>query len=131
MNLQSVHESTNRILKKSSKSITDEMQQCIDVCLECHRTCEQVIPYCLEKGGTHAERGHIETLFSCAEICRTSAHLMMWNSDFHAKVCGVCADACIRCAEDCERMSEDEAMSNCAEVCRQCADSCQKMATRH
>lgn len=131
MNLQSVHESTNRIFKNSFKNMTDEIQQCIDACLECQRTCEQLIPYCLEKGGAHAERSHIETLFGCAEICRTSAHLMIWTSDLHAKLCGVCADACIRCAEDCERMGDDEAMSNCAEVCRQCADSCQKIAARH
>jgi hypothetical protein len=105
------------------------VQQCIENCQQCHKLCEQLISYCLEKGGMHAERGHIETLLSCADICRTSSHFMMWNSDLHPRVCGVCADVCIKCAEDCERMSDDEMMNLCADVCRECAESCRRMGS--
>lgn len=131
MDLQSTFGTLNQTLRKAFKGMTDEMQQCINHCLECHRACEQLIPYCLEKGGMHAERNHIQILSTCADICRTSAHFMMWNSELHGRVCGVCADACLKCAEDCERMSDDQMMKMCADICRQCAESCQKMATQH
>lgn len=131
MDLRSTFETLNQSLKNVYKGMTDEMQQCINNCLECHRACEQLIPYCLEKGGMHAERSHIQILSTCADICRTSAHFMMWNSDLHGRVCGVCADTCLKCAEDCERMSDDQMMKMCADICRQCAESCRKMATRH
>jgi hypothetical protein len=113
------------------KGMKDEMQQCIDLCLECHRVCEQTIPYCLDKGGMHAERGHIQTMWLCADICRTSAHFMMWSSDLHTRTCGICAEACRRCAEDCERMADDEMMKACAQICRECAESCEKMSSMH
>lgn len=124
-------ENVKRTLQKSIQGMSDEMQQCIDACQTCHKVCEQTIPYCLEKGGLHAERLHIQTLSNCADICRTAAHFMMWNSDLHSKICGICAEACVRCAEDCERMPDDEMMKMCADVCRACAESCRKMATQH
>lgn len=117
-------------LKNSARGITAEMQRCIEQCLECQKTCEQLIPYCLEKGGTHADAEHIQTLMACAEICRTSAHFMMWNSDLHPKVCGVCADACLKCADECDRMGDDQMMKACAQACRDCAESCKTMATQ-
>lgn len=131
MDLQSTLDTLNKQFRGGLKGMTDEMQQCIDICLQCHKTCEQLLPYCLDKGGMHAERSHIQTLATCADICRTSAHFMMWNSDLYGKVCGICVDACLKCAEDCERMSEDPVMKSCADVCRKCAESCQQMATRH
>jgi hypothetical protein len=131
MELQTTFGTINQALKNTFKAMTDEVQQCIENCLQCHRTCEQLIPYCLEKGGMHAERSHIQLLSTCADICRTSAHFMMWSSDLHPKVCGTCAEACLKCAEDCERMGDDKMMKACAEICRLCAESCQKMATRH
>jgi hypothetical protein len=120
-------ETINQSLKSLFSTQSGEIQQCIENCLNCHRACEQLLPYCLEKGGMHSERKHIELLLSCSDICRTSAHLMMWNSDQHAKVCGVCADICTACAVNCEQMGEDRNMSACAELCRRCAESCSSM----
>lgn len=131
MDMQSTIATLNQTLKNAFKGLTDEMQQCINNCQECHRICEQLIPYCLSQGGMHSEPRHIQTLLTCADICRTSAHFMMWNSDLHSKVCGVCAEVCLQCAVDCERMSDDKMMKLCAEVCRRCAASCEKMAVRH
>jgi hypothetical protein len=131
MELESSVRSYSQTLKRSYQGMSDEMQQCIENCLDCHKVCEQLIPYCLNKGGMHAERKHIQALADCAEICRTSAHFMMWNSDLHAKVCGVCSEACIKCAIDCEGMSSDDMMKMCASVCRKCADSCRAMSLSH
>lgn len=129
--MQSTFENINQNFKQTLKGMTDEMQQCIENCLQCHKTCEQIVPYCLEKGGMHAERIHIQALSTCADICRTSAHFMMWNSDLHSRVCSICAESCLVCAEDCERMGDDQMMKMCADICRQCAESCQQMGAHH
>jgi hypothetical protein len=127
--MQTNHSTMNQAFKSIFKGTSDGMQQCIDNCLECHRVCEQIIPYCLEKGGVHSERAHIQLLSNCVDICRTSAHFMMWGSELHTKTCELCAEVCMMCAEDCERMDDDELMMMCAEACRQCAESCRQMSS--
>jgi uncharacterized protein DUF326 len=107
----------------------EDMQRCIQECLNCHSICMATISYCLQKGGMHAEASHIGLLLDCVEICQTSANFMLRGSPLHARTCGVCAEVCDRCAEDCERMGDDQPMQNCAEACRRCADSCRRMST--
>jgi hypothetical protein len=106
-----------------------EMQECIQNCSDCHRSCLALVPHCLQLGGEHADPNHIRLLLDCAQICQTSADFMIRGSQSHPQVCGVCADVCTRCAQDCERMAGDDAMMReCAEICRRCAASCQQMA---
>ena len=107
----------------------DHMQRCIQECLQCHRSCLEIVTHCLRTGGTHAEAGHIRLLLDCAEICQTSANFMLRGSDLHTHTCGVCAEVCERCARSCEQMGNDEQMQACAEVCRRCAESCRQMAS--
>src|SRR6266487_600883 len=105
------------------------MQQCIQNCTECHRTCVETTAYCLQHGGKHVEADHIKSLLDCAQLCATSADFMVRGSALHPQVCGVCADACTRCAESCEQFGDDAQMKSCAEVCRRCAESCRQMAS--
>jgi hypothetical protein len=105
------------------------MEQCIQNCVDCHRTCLETVMHCLELGGAHAEIKHIRLLLDCADICQTSANFMIRNSEVYRRICGVCSDICDRCAADCERMGVDNAqLKGCAEVCRRCAESCRQMA---
>lgn len=108
--------------------ISQEMQECIDNCLNCHSTCVEAINHCLQIGGPHAEPTHIRLLMDCAQVCQTSADFMLRMSDLHPETCGVCADVCERCAIDCERFGDDETMKACAQACRKCAESCRSMA---
>lgn len=106
-----------------------EMGQCIDDCLDCHSIClETSMSYCLEKGGKHAEPGHMRLMLDCSEICQVSANFMLRNSNFSTRTCNLCAEICIKCAESCEQFKGDEIMAACAKVCRRCADSCEKMS---
>ena len=107
---------------------TQEMQRCIENCLECHEICLATVTRCLEKGGQHAEAAHIRLLLDCAEICQTSANFMIRGSDLHTETCRACSEVCQRCAEDCHRLGADPEMKECAEVCDRCAESCAQMA---
>jgi hypothetical protein len=104
------------------------MQQCIQNCQDCHRSCLALVPHCLQLGGAHAAADHIVLLLDCADSCAASVDFMLRGSSFHGPVCGVCAAVCARCAESCARFADDAQMQECAAVCRRCAESCRQMA---
>lgn len=113
----------------TQQAMIQEMQQCIQNCSECHRTCLATVPHCLEMGGEHASPHHITLLLDCAEMCATSTNFMLRHSDLHGRTCSLCAEICERCADDCEQMAHgDFQMLACAEMCRRCAQSCHHMA---
>ena len=105
-----------------------ELDRCIRDCLDCARSCYETITHCLELGGDHARRAHINALLDCAGACETTAAFMARGSELHQRLCAVCADACERCAAECERFPDDQMMAECARICRQTAESCRKMA---
>lgn len=113
---------------RQGHTMSADMEQCIENCLNCHRSCEETAAYCTQMGGKHAEPMHLGLLRDCAQICVTSADFMLRGSDMHPRVCGVCAEVCDRCAESCEQFGEDALMHECAEICRRCAESCRQMA---
>lgn len=109
-------------------SISTEMKRCIENCTDCSNVCFETINHCLGLGGDHTDQNHIQILQVCAEICHTAAKTMLLGSDFHSRVCGLCAEICERCAQSCESISDsDETMDTCAKICRRCAVSCQEM----
>lgn len=113
---------------RPTQRMNPELQDCINACLDCHSICLEAVAHCLQKGGRHAEAGHIRLLLDCAEICQTSANFMLRGSTLHKRTCAVCAEVCEQCAASCEQFGGDELMTACAEACRRCAESCRRMA---
>ena len=107
--------------------VNQEMQQCIQNCLDCHSICLNTVNYCLQQGGDHATADHISLMLDCADICQTSANFMLRHSPLHMRTCGVCAEVCDMCTMDCQRFANDAQMQACADVCRRCAESCRQM----
>ncbi len=106
--------------------LAPEMQACIDTCLDCYKTClSTATHHCLEAGGKHTEPAHFRLMLACAEICRTSAHVMLLGTEHHTATCRACAEICERCAQNCERVGD---MEDCVRTCRACAESCRRMA---
>ncbi|MFP2896140.1 four-helix bundle copper-binding protein [Corallococcus sp. 4LFB] len=106
----------------------DEMRECIDNCLACHRVCLETLADGLQRGGKHAEPRHLRLLMDCADICDTSARFMLRGSDLHSRTCFACAEVCAACADACEKMSDEGMMKACAEACRRCEESCRRMS---
>jgi hypothetical protein len=105
---------------------TPEMAACIDDCLSCYRTClGMAMSHCLEAGGEHVAPPHFRLMMTCAEICRSSAHLMLIGTEHHRQSCAACAEICEACARDCARL---DGMEPCVEACQRCAASCRAMA---
>lgn len=108
--------------------MSEQMESCIQECLDCHRVCLETVAYCLDKGGKHTDSDHLRLLMDCAEICQTSANFMLRGSDLHPMTCEVCAEICAECADNCDSFEDDARMQNCAATCRSCAEMCQTMA---
>lgn len=129
------------------------MQECIANCLACYESCTAAIGYSLSRGARYAEPLHIRLLMDCAEICHASASFMLRGSDFHNRMCELCARVCLDCAQSCDRFAvpavgtgaamshhsgkapddlehADDRLSECSAVCRRCAESCRKMANQ-
>jgi hypothetical protein len=107
--------------------LSQDMQNCIDECLQCYQTCtREAMNHCLETGGKHVEPNHFRLMMNCAEMCRTAADFMLSGSALHVRVCAVCADVCDACAENCEQIGD---MDDCAQACRRCAQTCRQMGS--
>jgi hypothetical protein len=106
--------------------IAEDMQDCIDTCLDCYCVClSTAMRHCLEAGGKHVEPKHFQLMMACAEICRTAAHFMLIGTPHHKHTCRECAEICRECAKDCAQL---DGMEECVEACEECAESCENMA---
>ena len=91
----------------AGKRMSGEMEQCIDVCLDCYHICMETVQYCLEQGGRHADAAHVRALLDAAQICQTNADFMCRGSELHGRTCAVCAEVCERCAQSCDQFGDD------------------------
>ena len=103
----------------------DDVQECIDNCLEAAQVCEWCADACAGEG---------EEMARCIRLCRDVADLatlharfMARDSGYHTDLAAICADACEACAEECESHDHDHCQL-CAEVLPKCVESCREMA---
>ncbi len=110
---------------EGNQEINTEMDDCIFNCLNCFKTCEDVLTKInIIDGNKNAN--FLIMMKSCAEICLTASRFMLMNSSFHSDVCRVCSRICSECADACDVIS-DESLEGCIEACRDCVISCNKM----
>jgi hypothetical protein len=101
----------------------EEVDQCIQDCLNCHTVCTQAVTNCLQAGGEHAQPTHIQTLLDCAEICLTAAHFMIRNSALSGYTCQACMQVCDHTAAESERTGDTDVVN----ACRACVESCKQI----
>src|SRR5262245_37275657 len=110
-----------------SKVMNSAYQVCIDYCQRCAIVCEQCLSACLREEDTYMMAECIRLDLECMSVCRTSAQLMVLESNHANAMCQVCADVCSACAEECEKHDMDHCR-RCAAMCRDCAAECMSMA---
>ncbi|RZV11767.1 hypothetical protein BDK88_0648 [Natrinema hispanicum] len=103
----------------------EQMQACIDHCLEAAQVCE----WCADASADDGEE-----MARCIRLCRDVADIaslharfMARNSGYHDELGELCADLCEECAEECEQHDHDHCQA-CAEILPKCAESCREMA---
>ncbi|HEY6578465.1 MAG TPA: four-helix bundle copper-binding protein, partial [Rhizomicrobium sp.] len=110
--------------------ITDRFSAQVRACMEslaqCHATClSSAMTQCFELGGEHVRPQHIRLMLDCAAMCSLTTDLLAHKSQFHNRVCALCAEVCDVCAADCERLGQ---MEHCAASCRKTAALCREAA---
>ena len=70
----------------------DDLQDCIEECLNCHAVCTLTLQHCIASGGELTDVHLIGILLDCAEMAQTSANFMLRGSPYHVVTCGACAE---------------------------------------
>lgn len=106
--------------------VTQEMERCICECMACYEACLQAaVNHQLGLDGPNLDPAHVRLLLSCAEICQTTAHVMLTGSPLSKPAGRICAKVCRRCAVECEAYAE---LAYCVKACRVSAEWCQRIA---
>jgi hypothetical protein len=92
----------------------------------CHNTClSMAMTHCLEIGGEHSRPQHLRLMLDCAALCAATEDFLARKSQFHNRICALCAEVAQTCAEDCARLGDMEA---CVEACRKVTAACTEAA---
>jgi hypothetical protein len=113
--------------KAQSEQVKGAMSGCEEQCVRCQTTCEKATAYIKKAGGKTASSQRLALLADCIAMCKTSAGFLGRDSQFHPKVCKLCADVCASCAKSCEELN-DPKLKDCVEECKKCTESCNRMA---
>lgn len=114
---------------KTQQEMRIEINQCIQNCLDSHRSCLETVAYCLQVGGEHTNSAFINLLMDCATICAANANFMIRNSTFHSQTCGICAAICNACAAACQKLGPDDpVLQQCESICGRSGESCWTMS---
>lgn len=106
--------------------INNEMNHS-ELCIQCHNICQDTLfNYCLTQGRKHAHPTHVKLMLDCIQLCEVTADFITRESNYHVKLCEICADVCEKCAQSCEKLN-DATMLNCADICNKCAAQCRNM----
>ena len=103
-------------------------QNAVEILVACARECRLCAQACQDEDEAAALETCIRLNQDCADICALGADLLRRHSVFHARLCGLCAEACEACAEECGRHPELDHCRECAEMCRRCEETCRNMA---
>ena len=105
--------------------MNQEVQACIEACLDCHRICFTVATRRVAGSGTNLQRSSsFQDALNGAELSLLTAHFLLTTAQLSHKLCLVCAEACDLCAQDCERLG---GLADCLWTCRRCAETCRKV----
>lgn len=106
-----------------------DLEECLEHCWQCHRLCLETAIYLLAlEEEADAKQEKVRLLLSCAEICQSTANLLLLGAGVYQQACKLCADLCEQCAGLFGPDLEDRQMQLCFDACCRCAASCQKMA---
>jgi hypothetical protein len=104
----------------------DDMQPCIDQCMQCLQACEECLTLCVTSSHNAEKVTCMMVLRDCIDICDLAVKFMSRGSSHAHHICKECTEICEKCAQECDKMAVDHC-KKCAEICRKCAAECKTM----
>lgn len=111
--------------------MTSTVQQCVEMCNQCHDMSGRMIAHCMEMGGDQMVR--VGTMMiSCADMCHMCADMLMRCSAMKtdrdmmrmcARMCELCGDMCQMGAEMFQK-AKDPQLTEAIDMLKRCADAC-------
>lgn len=125
----------NQILGTHPSSATIDRQaltDAIDTITSCADTCTACADACLAEDKVADLRRCIRLNLDCADACRSTAAMLLRQTEPDVAVLRAaveaCEQACRSCGDECDKHAEmHEHCRVCAEACRQCADACRQL----
>ncbi len=104
----------------------------IDAVTACADSCTACADACLGEEQVSNLRRCIRLNLDCADLCRTTAAVLLRQTEPDLEVVGAavlaCAQACRSCGEECERHADShDHCGVCAEACHRCAEACDEV----
>ena len=109
----------------STKSMTAEMQTCIEISTDCQKMCIETINY--YKGSKCIDITLMCMMRDCAKMSAMCINMIMDGSEFMGRTCEICAEMCERLAVACQAINNDAKIVELALFSRKCAQSCKQM----
>lgn len=106
--------------------LREDVEECMDNCLEASQAAERCADACIETGGPGMARC-IQLCRDVADLTTLHARMMARDSEYDAEMAAITADACQTCADAC-REFDDEHCQIAADALRKAAESCRTMA---
>lgn len=109
------------------------LSECIDVLVECARTCTMCADACLGEELVAHLTTCVRTNADCADICFVAAKVLSrptgHSAELKRHLLETCVIACDRCADECRKHSlRHHHCQVCAEACRRCSAICRELA---
>ncbi|GEB47790.1 MULTISPECIES: hypothetical protein [Streptomyces] len=122
-------------------AVDDVLVRCVAACQSCEQACTACADACLGEDQADRLRTCIRLDQQCADVCHTTARLLIRHHDGHGgSLAGqaeqgavraqleACALLCAACAQECERHAAHHAHCRvCAAACRSCEESCRAL----
>ena len=97
----------------------------IETLNQCHAMClSMAMTDVLESHERLGRPQHMRMMLDCAAMCALTADLLAHKSQFHTRVCALCAEICDVCAQTCA----ESGMEDCARMCLRCSAVCEEAA---
>ena len=125
----------NQMLETHPSSATTDRQALTDAIgaiTSCADTCTACADACLAEDKVADLRRCIRLNLDCAEVCRSTATILLRQTEPDVAVLRAaveaCEQACRSCGDECDNHAEmHEHCRVCAEACRKCADACRQL----
>ncbi len=102
-----------------------QTRECITTLNQCHSMClSMAMTHVVESRSEVGRPQHMRMMLDCAAICAVTADLLAHKSQFHNRMCALCAEICEVCGQTCAASD----MEDCAQMCRRCAAICRETA---
>jgi hypothetical protein len=108
--------------------IHEGLEECIQNCWRCHRQCLETTIYLSAENVDDGLQDKVKLLLSCAEICQSTANLLLLGASICQDVCRLCAEVCEAGAMLFDPDTGDRQLRLCFDACCDCAASCRAVA---